>query len=70
MFYHQVFEAITMTSVPNFSSRPGPVAIQQLLANFPVGGADPDFNPDAPAPSKISAIPVVGKFLSQRRDNR
>lgn len=59
-----------MTSVPNFSSRPGFISKQQLLANFPVGGADPDFNPDAPTQPITSAIPVVGKFLAKRREQR
>ncbi len=55
-----------MTSVP----RPAPLTTpltpsQQLLANFPVGGSDPDFAVQPSTKPKICALPVVGKLLPQ-----
>ena len=55
-----------MTSVPNTSSHSTPLTpSQQLLANFPVGGADPDFAVEGSTRPKICALPVVGKMLPQ-----
>lgn len=55
-----------MTSVLNTSPRPTPLTpSQQLLANFPVGGADPDFAVEGSVRPKICALPVVGKLLPQ-----
>lgn len=55
-----------MTSIPNISPRStSPTSSQQLLANFPVGGADPDFALEGSTRPKICALPVVGKLLPQ-----
>lgn len=37
---------------------------QQLLADFPVGGLDPDFVVGSAKP-KVCSLPFVGKFLPQ-----
>ncbi|TQL72883.1 hypothetical protein FB556_1553 [Enteractinococcus coprophilus] len=57
-----------MTSFPNISPRSTHLpSSQQLLANFPVGGADPDFAIEGSTRPKICALPVVGKLLPQCR---
>lgn len=61
-----VFEEITMTSIfqqPDGIS--GRSATSDMLDNFPVGGADPDFNGFERIKPAVCSIPVLGKILSQ-----
>lgn len=57
-----------MTSVPRTPAHSTPATVaQRLLADFPVGGADPDFALVVSAKPKICALPLVGKMLPQCR---
>ena len=63
----EVFEEIFMTSVSYVSTGPSDIATYQphILANFPVGGSDPDFSAADSNRPKICGLPVVGKMLPQ-----
>lgn len=50
-----------VSTVQNHSSE----ATANILANFPVGGADPDFVVTEFARPAICAVPFVGKRLPQ-----
>lgn len=55
-----------MTSVQDLSQASARIVeTQHILADFPVGGADPDFVVTESAKSKLCAVPVVGKLLPQ-----
>lgn len=55
-----------MTSVPHFSQPTAHIVdAQHILANFPVGGADPDFVITESTKPKICAVPIVGSLLPQ-----
>lgn len=64
--FRSIPEENTMTSIPHFSQTSAHIVdTQHILANFPVGGADPDFVVTKSAKPKFCAVPVVGKLLPQ-----
>lgn len=63
----EVLEEITMTVISNSpaDSNKAVDTSSNILANFPVGGVDPDFVVVESNKPAICAVPVVGKMLPQ-----
>lgn len=55
-----------MTAIPNNSTIPtNPVGPPHALADFPVGGADPDFVVDETSKPLLCTVPMLGQMLPQ-----
>ena len=56
-----------MTSVSYVSPDQSDIVAYQphILADFPVGGSDPDFSAAGSGRPKICGLPIVGKMLPQ-----
>lgn len=56
-----------MTMIPNVPTNTAHIvdATPNILADFPVGGADPDFVMAESTKPVICAVPIVGKMFRQ-----